>query len=547
MMKTVKFEKGIAFESNTTYVATEKRYDFYWNEIPEVEEKEAYSSCKLASDHSRIAFRLIGLENVVLDFGGAELMFHGRVAPFVLKRCKNITLKNFKIDYDRPFYTQMEVLSVADGVMEVKVCDGFDYYVKDNDLHVIGDGWDKNLNAPCQLLWMYDKTRTKQYPFIQGCIGDVIYPMENPAVPIRHIKVEKKGDRLLLKGPFPQQWDTNDGNNLLIITHELRDKHTVAYVSCENVHFENITIIHSPSLVLVGYGSTNIEVDGLRLYKNYNGNGRYVTSNADSILTFNCGGDITVRNCHLEGMMDDALNFHGNYLRIDEAVGNQLTLRFPGQGRTIHCPMVYDGQTIAVYRQQTIEKKAQYQVLQVIQDEAENCYRLKVDGDVSELCVGDFVENLSAQPKVLVEDCFIGEYRGIMRFSNREKTVLQNCIFDNVGSCILLHGDTTYWYESGPVEDLTIRNCRFLHSNRLVLNAMGEVQFTEKEPYFHKNITVENCSFEGCGSQGAVIARLNHVDNVVFRNNKSDGPTQIRAVASGSIEAEGITVIRDQV
>ena len=45
--------------------------------------------------------------------------------------CKNVTIKNLKIDYDRPFYTQADVLSVEKGKMEIKINDGFDYEIKD--------------------------------------------------------------------------------------------------------------------------------------------------------------------------------------------------------------------------------------------------------------------------------------------------------------------------------------------------------------------------------------------------------------------------------
>ena len=43
----------------------------------------------------RLLFDLDGAENVVIDGCGAELMMHGRLIPFYLRRAKNVTLRNF--------------------------------------------------------------------------------------------------------------------------------------------------------------------------------------------------------------------------------------------------------------------------------------------------------------------------------------------------------------------------------------------------------------------------------------------------------------------
>ena len=49
-----------------------------------------------------IVFPLIGFDGLTVDGGGAELLFHGTVLPFVIDSSKNITLKNFSVDYPHP-------------------------------------------------------------------------------------------------------------------------------------------------------------------------------------------------------------------------------------------------------------------------------------------------------------------------------------------------------------------------------------------------------------------------------------------------------------
>lgn len=542
-MKTVNYYKGISIESNTIYKATEAVYDFYVDEISAIEDKEAFSGSFNIENSQRIAFYLVGLENTVIDFGGATLMFHGRIVPFVLRECKNTKLINFKVDYDRPFYTQAEVLSVSPSEMEIRIQDGYDYYVQDGYLYVKGYGWEKNLNKNNCLIWMYDRKKERNYPYILALFGEKLFPDANLPESVKQIFVEEKGEHLLLKGDFPKTWDINDGRNVLLLTHEVRDKQTFTLVGCENIALQNVTVIYGAALTMIAMHTKNIEIDNMEIRQDYQGNGRYVTNNADGIHTFNCYGNVTLRNCYMEGLLDDTVNVHNNYLVVEKVAGNKIAMKSPAACIKKYIRFIVEGDEIAVYNQNTLEKKTQCKVLKTDFDEEQGLYFFEVDIDASELCAGDVVENMSAQPEILIQNCYFGAFRGTMRLQSRSKTVVENCTFDNHETSLLFTGDTTYWYESGPVEDLTIKNCRFNHCSKPRLDFVPEAQFTEKENYYHKNITVENCTFEGCGSNGTTVAVLRHVDHFVFKDNQGDGPMSIRAIDSINVEAEGCSVI----
>ena len=47
--------------------------------------------------------------------------------------------------------------------------------------------------------------------------------------------------------------------------------------------------------------------------------------------------------------------------------------------------------------------------------------------------------------------------------------------------------------------------------------------YTEKELYYHKNITIRNCYFDK-----GLIAVLRHVENFVFEDNQSNGELSIQ-------------------
>ena len=144
------------------------------------------------------------------------------------------------------------------------------------------------------------------------------------------------------------------------------------------------------------------------------------------------------------------------------------------------------------------------------------------------------MENMSSQPEILLENCVFGRFRGTMRLQSRSKTVVRNCEFRNKDWSIIFTGDTTYWYESGPVNDFTIENCKFYHTEHSPrLEFFGEVDYTAQENYYHKNITVRDCYFDG-----GTVAVLRHVDNFTFKDNTSNAPMKIETHDCAGIDVE---------
>lgn len=525
-MKEQIFKKGIAIESNTYYKATEERYDIYLEDCEPTENRTYFSYTIRSELIHRVAFLLKDLENVTLDFGGATLIFHGRIVPFILDGCKNIKIINCKVDYERPFYTQAHVLECAKDRMRIRIDEGFSYRVEDGYLFATSETWEKKLNCNDCLLWLFDRTGVKHYGIILALFGEEIFPNANPPMPIRQLHVAEDGDDLILTGDFPENWDANDGNNSLLITHEVRDKCTVTLLDCENISIENFIIIHGAALGIMAMHSRNLYFNNYSMYMNYEGNGRLVTNNADAIHTFNCSGDFVLRNSYMDGMLDDTVNVHNNYLLIEGIEGNTLACRFPGAGVDVHCPLFCAKDTIGVTRGRTLEKLAEYTILDVAVDEESRLRYLTLDRAPSEVRVGDVIENLTGQAEILIENCIFGTFRGTKRLQSRKKTVVRNCEFRNREVSLLFPGDTTYWFESGPVEDVLVENCRFFHTECAPrLDFRTEVEFTEKENYYHKNITIKDCYFDK-----GTVAALRHVKNFVFENNTSNGEIKLVAI-----------------
>ncbi len=536
-----RLQKGTCIESNTYYKADGLRIDIYPEDCEITTEPVYFPYFSHSIQQARpVGFLLKNLENVTLDFGGATIVFHGEIVPFILDTCKNVKLINFKVDYHRPFYTQARVLECDKTHMRVRMDKDFPCRVENGYLYAVGDGWERNLNKESCLLWLYDRSGIKNYSIILAAFGPEIFPSENPPLPIRHLLVEEEGDTFVFRGDFPEAWDANDENNSLVFSHEPRDKCTITIVNCENIYVENFTLIYGAAYAVMGLHSKNLYFDNYNMYMDFEGNGRLVTNNADGIHLFNCSGDFVFKNSHMEGLLDDTVNVHNNYLRVVEAEENRLVCAFVGASLSLQCPIFAKGDRIALYRGRTQERKAEAEITDVFIDLEKRQFVYSLDRTLAGIDSGDVMENLSGHPEILLENCEFGRFRGTMRLQSRAKTVVRGCKFHNLQESIIFTGDTTYWFESGPVNDFRIENCSFPHTTfcpRILF--FGEVEYTEKENYYHKNITVENCTF-GKGE----VAILNHVDGFVFRNNTADGEMKIRVKESVNVVCdEDVTLL----
>src|ERR1035437_3542363 len=120
---------------NAKLVFPPDRYDFWPDRVTE-------QYCFISNNDEglkRIAFPLDGMENLEIDGQGAQFVFHGWITPFVLDHARNITLKNFSIDWGRTFHSEGKVIENHDNGVTVEFSDAFPYEVR-NGIFVFTDG-----------------------------------------------------------------------------------------------------------------------------------------------------------------------------------------------------------------------------------------------------------------------------------------------------------------------------------------------------------------------------------------------------------------------
>ena len=138
--------------------------------------------------------------NVTLDFGGAMLKFHGRILPFVVDGCDNVTLKNFTINYDRTFYSQADIISVDGRELVIRMDEGFPYEIRDGGLVFTSDTWE-NDTCDCWVLMQEFDASTKSLALDSilriGRFGKKAKKDPLSPLPIVLFTVEDLGDRFI--------------------------------------------------------------------------------------------------------------------------------------------------------------------------------------------------------------------------------------------------------------------------------------------------------------------------------------------------------------
>ena len=101
-------------------------------------------------------------------------------------------------------------------------------------------------------------------------------------------------------------------------------------------------------------------------------------------------------------------------------------------------------------------------------------------------------------------------------------------------------GDASYWFESSPITDLTIENCRFLGARGLI-KITSEIFPTEAAPYYHRNIKILNNVFD---AEEPLLG--GYADGIVFKGNQNrfNKPMTLTLTNCGSVDADNCTVER---
>ncbi len=507
----------IASAGNTdsiVIVLQEGRYDFY----PEgATEREYFISNHDQDNPKSVGLAFEHMKHVVFDGQGSELVFHGRMLPVSLVHSENSTLKNFSIDFENPHISQVKILEndTVAGMITYEVAPWVEYEIRDSAFVAKGEGWE---HTPAWGIAFEGDTKRLVYTTSDIAVGTRNVTEIAP----RKIKapwVNKKlipGTVVVMRGygrPTPGVFLSNDTNTKL----------------------ENIQVHYAEGMGLLAQMSENITLDGFSVCLRGKDDPRYFTTQADATHFSGCKGKIVSVGGMYEGMMDDAINVHGTYLKVQKREDDKTLV-----GEYMH-PQAYGfdwgfvGDTVQFIDAKTMEIIGQPNRITAIQavDKPDNrgakkfriVFEQALDPAIAES--GSFgIENLTWTPEVYFADNVIrnNRARGSL-FSTPKQTIVENNVFDHTsGTAILLCGDCNGWFETGACHDVVIHKNRFVNSltnmfqfTNAIISIYPEIpDLKSQQKYFHSGIVIEDNEFD---TFDVPIVYAKSVDGLVFRNN----------------------------
>ena len=461
------------------------------------------------NDHGlkRIAFPVIGMENLTIYGGGSEFMFHGRMTPFVIDNSRNITIKNLSIDYGRPFFSQGEIVAAGQEYVDIKISkEEYPYKVAKDNIIFYSHNWESY--RLFNLLEYDPKTGAPAHT-----IGDE--HMRN-----REVSVEElPGNVVRFKSKFRK---IHNPGNIMAILHEERLNPGIFSDASENISIEKVTIYHVGAMGGIFQNTKDVTIKNLDI-KLREGTKRMVSAGADAMHFVNCLGKIYIDGCTFQNQFDDPLNVHGIYTTISRIISEDTIeveyMHFQQTGIRIYHPgdniNFIDRTSLLSYDSAKIKE-----VIIVNQKFTRIVFEKPLPGSVK---IGDAIENVSRMPDLIVRNCRAGNNRarGFL-ITTPGNVLIENNIFYPGGAAIKISGDANYWFESGAVRNVTIRGNTFKDCNyggwgKATIDIDPEIKNPEESNgFYHSNIRIEENTFETFDN---ALLWAHSVDGLSFRNN----------------------------
>lgn len=510
----ITFEKGV--------------YHFY----PE----KAYEQFCYISNHndvlSRIGFMLKDRENITIDGNGATFIFHGRIIPFWMENSKNITIKNLTIDWAETFHSEGTIVAVneKEKSFDMSISDEYPYEIRNDQLIFIKPYYQHTLGQSI----MYDPAtsaiayQTEHYTPIStigyGVKGvgqksfDYKYKTDMADVYIRNrgayspLRTEQLKPGLVRvyghrkKLPLPGMVLASKGE-------QGDNRLAPAFKSCNvtNLSFENVIVHHAGGMGFLFENCENVDMYKCQVVPS---NGRMVSTTADATHFVGCRGKVALRDCIFRNQLDDATNVHGTYQEVMDIIDDYTVGLRVGHFQQLGFILARPGDTIGVVR--LADSFHDYAKLTVKEVDVINgrYHRISFNEKLPEkIAANDLLENLSAYPEVLIENCDISRNRarGIL-LSTPKNTVIRNNYFSTEMVAILLPVESSSWYESGNATNVIIEGNTFQDCTAGGMNS-GVIEFVtddESDNMAFSNILIKGNTF-------------NHFDNLILEVSNVEG------------------------
>ncbi|CAI6040463.1 right-handed parallel beta-helix repeat-containing protein [Cohnella sp. JJ-181] len=455
-----------------------------------------------------IGIYMKGVRDLTLDGQGALFVFHGKQTMLALDGCARVAIRNVRMDYAVPTVTEAKVTGVGDGWLELEVHPDSRCIMEDGKLYWIGEGW-RFHQGPMQVYDPALDTTWRIDNLIESASSaEAIGPRQ---VRLRFDDAESSAGTLA--GMMP--------GYVLQCRDGIRDQVGAFLLNSRDVVMDGVGMHFMHGLGIVGQYSENLTFARMELAPRPE-SGRTAAAFADCIHLMGCRGRIEVSDSRFAGAHDDAINIHGTYLRmVGRPAPNAVEVRFM-HPQSYGFEAFRPGDEIEFARSRSLAAFGVGRVHRAERIDDRTIRLTLAEPAPADIGPEDVVENATWTPEVRIAGNRFARIptRGIL-ITTRRRAVIEGNTFERMRmSAILVEGDASSWFESGPVRDLTIRDNLFIECGDAefpVIAIAPAVTIPDAERPVHRHIRIFGNRFE---TRDAVVLEAKGAADVSFIGNE---------------------------
>jgi len=445
----------------------------------------------------RVVFYAENREDFSIQGENAEFIFHGRLLPFFFSKIRHLHLSGFSVDFAMPFMVEALVEACDDHYITLRFPANQKYRIIDGKICFIDDDY-KFLKT--SFPWeVFDTTRRERAEGRSSGFVNIS--------PVREIE-----PHLVV---FPNRYSQAKAGEWIVMKPEARLTPGLVLDSCHGVEICDVIFYSAGGMGMVAQNSFDLSLERVKTQVRP-GSGRLVSVSDDAVHFANCGGKISLQNCLFENQWDDAVNIHGVY-RSYIPQNKDVHYLKAGHYQQFGIPFVKKGEHVLI--------DGKIHTVKFVEDGKQYAWFDTEEPISEDTPFGTPVLNMDRQPDVLIRDCVFrsNQPRGVL-CSSGGHVLIENNQFHTPGPAILAAGDSTFWFEAGPVNDMTIRNnvfdnCFYLGASfpGAVIAFQPSVCAMKGNEYYHRHIRILDNEFRD--NHGRLLS-ASRTDDLVFSGNR---------------------------